>query len=56
MSPAEQLIWARLRGRQVEGFKFRRQYGIGAFVKVQSVRLTFLDSEILLPEEKLANA
>jgi very-short-patch-repair endonuclease len=32
MPPAEKLIWARLRGRQVEGCKFRRQYSIGAFV------------------------
>jgi very-short-patch-repair endonuclease len=32
MPPAEKLIWARLRGRQVEGCKFRRQYSIDAFV------------------------
>jgi very-short-patch-repair endonuclease len=32
MPPAERLIWERLRRRQVEGCKFRRQYGIGPFV------------------------
>lgn len=32
MPPAEQVLWARLRGRQVEGCKFRRQYSIDAFV------------------------
>lgn len=32
MPPAEQLLWARLRRRQVEGVKFRRQYSIGPFV------------------------
>jgi very-short-patch-repair endonuclease len=32
MPPAEQLLWNRLRARQVEGCKFRRQYGIAAFV------------------------
>ncbi|MEA5508563.1 endonuclease domain-containing protein [Crocosphaera sp. UHCC 0190] len=32
MPPAEKLLWARLRGRQVEGAKFRRQYSIGGFV------------------------
>ncbi len=32
MLPAEQLVWARLKGRQVEDCKFRRQYSVGAFV------------------------
>ncbi len=32
MPPAEQLVWARLKGRQVEDCKFRRQYSVGAFV------------------------
>jgi very-short-patch-repair endonuclease len=32
MPPAEQLIWARLKGKQVEDCKFRRQYSVGAFV------------------------
>lgn len=32
MPPAEKLVWARLRGRQVEDCKFRRQYSIGGFV------------------------
>ncbi|MBW4642032.1 MAG: endonuclease domain-containing protein [Goleter apudmare HA4340-LM2] len=31
-TPAETKIWAKLRGRQVENCKFRRQYSIGAFV------------------------
>ncbi len=29
---AERLLWWRLRGRQVHGLKFRRQYGIGRYV------------------------
>jgi very-short-patch-repair endonuclease len=32
MPPAEKLLWRRLRGKQLEGCKFRRQYSIGAFV------------------------
>lgn len=32
MPLAEQIIWARLRGRQIEDCKFRRQYSIAAFV------------------------
>ena len=28
---AEQRLWSRLRGSQLEGFKFRRQYPIGPF-------------------------
>jgi very-short-patch-repair endonuclease len=32
MSPAEKVIWAVLRNRQIEDCKFRRQYSIGAFV------------------------
>ncbi|MEY2978318.1 MAG: hypothetical protein RLZZ435_2457 [Cyanobacteriota bacterium] len=32
MPPAEQLLWARLRRRQLEGIKFRRQYGVGRYV------------------------
>ncbi|WP_295620761.1 endonuclease domain-containing protein [Chamaesiphon sp. GL140_3_metabinner_50] len=32
MPPAEQLVWARLKGRQVEDCKLRRQYSVGAFV------------------------
>ena len=31
-TPAEQLVWQRLRDRQVENCKFRRQYGVDAFV------------------------
>jgi very-short-patch-repair endonuclease len=29
---AEQLIWARLKGKQINNCKFRRQYSVGAFV------------------------
>jgi len=29
---AERLLWWRLRGKQVDGLKFRRQYGVGDFV------------------------
>jgi very-short-patch-repair endonuclease len=32
MPPAEKLVWGRLRDRQVEGCKFRRQYSIGIYV------------------------
>jgi very-short-patch-repair endonuclease len=28
----ERVLWSKLRGRQVEGYKFRRQFGIGIFV------------------------
>ncbi|MEM6714807.1 MAG: endonuclease domain-containing protein [Cyanobacteria bacterium P01_C01_bin.147] len=31
-TPAEQLVWQRLRDRQVENCKFRRQYSVDAFV------------------------
>jgi very-short-patch-repair endonuclease len=30
--PAEQRLWARLRGRQILGFKFRRQYSVDHYV------------------------
>ncbi len=32
MPPAEILVWARLKGKQVEECKFRRQYSIDKFV------------------------
>ena len=28
----ERILWSKLRSRQLLGFKFRRQYGIGSFV------------------------
>ena len=31
-TPAEQRLWARLRGRQLYGLKFRRQHPIGRFI------------------------
>ena len=32
MPKAEVILWSRLKGRQLLGCKFRRQYGVGAFV------------------------
>jgi very-short-patch-repair endonuclease len=32
MPRAEVLVWQQLRKRQVEGYKFRRQYGVDVFV------------------------
>ena len=32
MPKAEVLLWLRLKGRQMLGCKFRRQYSVGAFV------------------------
>jgi len=32
LAPAEALLWTRLSGRQLLGQKFRRQYGVGAYV------------------------
>ena len=32
MTFAERLLWARLRQRQLDGFKFRRQHPIGRFI------------------------
>lgn len=32
MPPTEKILWEKLRRRQIEGCKFRRQYSIGAFV------------------------
>ncbi|RJR15100.1 endonuclease domain-containing protein [Candidatus Microgenomates bacterium] len=31
-SLAEQILWHALRGKQIAGYKFRRQFGIGTFV------------------------
>ena len=31
-TPAEEKLWQALRGRQVEGLKFRRQHPIGCFI------------------------
>ena len=30
--PAEALLWSYLKNRQIAGFKFRRQYSVGAYV------------------------
>ena len=32
MTQAEQLLWERLRNRQLSGLKFRRQYPLGPFI------------------------
>lgn len=32
MTPAEVILWNQLRGRAINGFKFRRQFGIGAYI------------------------
>ena len=32
MPPAEKIVWEKLRNRQIEGCKFRRQYSIDRFV------------------------
>lgn len=32
MTPAERLLWDKLRGHQLAGFKFRRQHPIGLFI------------------------
>jgi very-short-patch-repair endonuclease len=29
---AERLLWSRLRRRQIEGFKFRRQHSVGPYI------------------------
>ncbi len=31
-TPAEVLLWARLRGHQLSGYKFRRQHPLGQFI------------------------
>jgi very-short-patch-repair endonuclease len=32
MTPAEQVLWKNLRGRRLEGLKFRRQHPLGRFI------------------------
>lgn len=32
MTPAERLLWSRLRNRRLEGLKFRRQHPLGPFI------------------------
>jgi len=32
MTPAEKLLWSRLRNKQLKGLKFRRQHPLGPFV------------------------
>ena len=32
MPRAEKLLWSKLRGRQLAGLRFRRQYGVGPYV------------------------
>jgi very-short-patch-repair endonuclease len=40
---AERILWSRLKGRQLLGYKFRRQHGIGVFIL-----------DFYCPESKLA--
>lgn len=40
---AERILWSKLRGRQLLGYKFRRQHGIGVFIV-----------DFYCPERKLA--
>ena len=42
MPTAEVILWSRLKGRQLHGCKFRRQYSVGSFV------IDFLSVEIKL--------
>ncbi|MCI0404949.1 MAG: endonuclease domain-containing protein [candidate division Zixibacteria bacterium] len=32
MPPAEVILWSNLKGRQLAGYKFRRQYSIGPYI------------------------
>ena len=32
MPKAEQILWQYLKGKQLSGYKFRRQYSVGAFI------------------------
>ena len=32
MPNAEWILWHKLKGKQLNGFKFRRQYGVGSFI------------------------
>ncbi len=43
MPPAEIILWSKLRGKNINGLKFRRQYSIGAYIV-----------DFYCPERKLA--
>ena len=32
MPEAEIILWSKLKGKQISGYKFRRQYGVGSYV------------------------
>jgi len=32
MPPAEVILWSKLRGKNVKGYKFRRQYSVGTYI------------------------
>lgn len=32
MPAPEALLWSKLKGKQLKGFKFRRQYGVGNYI------------------------
>jgi very-short-patch-repair endonuclease len=40
MPDAEVILWSRLKGRQLLGCKFRRQYSVGSFV-IDFYRISF---------------
>ena len=47
MTDAERLLWKRLCKKQLDGWKFRRQHGLGDFVMKQGIRvLRFKNEEI----------
>ena len=55
MTSAEVVLWQMLKGKQVEGLKFRRQFGVGPFIidfYCPSLRLAIeLDGEYHFSEE-----
>jgi hypothetical protein len=32
MPPAEVILWSKLRGKHMKGYKFRRQYSVGPYI------------------------
>ena len=32
MPPAEVILWSKLRGKNIQGYKFRRQYSVGTYI------------------------
>jgi len=50
MPPAEVIMWSKLRGKNVKGYKFRRQYSVGTYIvdfycaELESAGICFLRS------------